>query len=342
MNLKELSSHLGLSPTTVSRALGGYPEVSQKTRARVAEAAARFNYVPNKRARALAMGRSFTIGHILSDQNKEELSNPISGDFIGGMTEKCAEFGYSLSLTIAPRDSEERTFRKMKADGVVDGVVLQLPRKNDSRISLMHEIGLPFVMHGRASENEEPYSWVDVNNLRAFERATEFLLDLGHQRIALVNGDEKVDFAVRRRAGYERAMSGAQLTPAPELMTRGPMTVENGFASVQAMLDSAQPPTALVLSSITQALGAQRAIQQAGLVMGRDVSLVAYDDDLSYLSNRQDVPIFTAMRSSVRDAGRRVAAMLIRQVEGGDMAIDEDLLEAELVVGASTGAAPTT
>ena len=74
--------------------------------------------------------------------------------------------------------------------------------------------------------------------------------------------------------------------------------------------------------------------------MGRDVSVVAYDDDLSYLSNRQDVPIFTAMRSSVREAGRKVAAMLIRQIERPQDQVGEELMEAELVVGTSTGPAP--
>ena len=165
MKLRELSSHLGLSPTTVSRALAGYPEVSAKTRARVVEAAARHGYQPNKRAKALAMGRAFAIGHILSSHNKEELVNPISGDFIGGITERSADFGYSLSLSIVQPDQEETTFRKMKSEGAVDGVVLQLPRENDTRIGLMQEIGMPFVMHGRATGIDAPYPWVDVNNL---------------------------------------------------------------------------------------------------------------------------------------------------------------------------------
>jgi len=340
MNLKELSEHLGLSPTTVSRALGGYSEVSAKTRARVSEAASRFNYNPSSKARALATGRSLTIGHVLSNRNKEELVSPIAADFLGGMTERCADFGYSLSLTIAQPDREEQAFRKLKAEGAVDGVVLQLPRQNDTRIALMHEIGMPFIMHGRVT-TEQPYSWLDVNNTRAFHRATTFLIDLGHRRIGLINGDEHVDFAVRRRAGYESALTEAGIPLVPAFITSGKMTEENGHADVRNMLMQTNPPTAFVSSSIMQAIGARRAIQEAGLQMGKDISVVAYDDDLSYLSNRQDIPVFTAVRSSVREAGQHVAAMLIRQVEAQAGSFESELLEAELVVGASTGPAPS-
>ena len=340
MDLKELSEYLGLSPTTVSRALGGYPEVSAKTRARVTEAATRLNYNPSSKARALATGRSLTIGHILSNRNKEELVSPISGDFLGGMAERCADFGYSLSLTIAQPEQEEQTFRKIKAEGAIDGIVLQLPRKDDPRIALMHEIGIPFIMHGRVT-TDLPYSWLDVNNTRAFHRATAFLMDLGHRRIGLVNGDEGVDFAVRRRAGYEMALKEGSAPLVPEFMTSGQMTEENGHAAVQKMLTHTNRPTAFVLSSIMQAIGARRAIQEAGLQMGKDISVVAYDDDLSYLSNRQDIPVFTAVRSSVREAGQHVAAMLINQVEAQTGSLCSKLLEAELVVGASTGPAPS-
>jgi len=339
MNLKELSSRLGLSPTTVSRALGGYPEVSDETRARVAEAAAQFNYRPNKRARALATGKSYTLGHVVSMSNKDELVNPIFGDFIAGITETCSESGYSLSLTPSRSDEQEATFRKLQSEGSVDGIILQSPRTNDPRIAFLRQIGLPFVVHGRATDVEEPYSWVDVNNRRAFARATSFLLDLGHRRIGVINGEETMDFAARRRAGFIEALDSASVVPDPKLMFSGHMTQDNGHAAARDMLALPDRPTALVVASIISAIGARRAIAEAGLVMGQDVSLIAYDDDLSYLSNRATVPEFTAVRSSVRLAGTELATMLIDQVDGQYAGPQTVLLEAELVVGRSTGPA---
>ena len=88
------------------------------------------------------------------------------------------------------------------------------------------------------------------------------------------------------------------------------------------------------------AIGVRRAIEEAGLVMGRDVSVITHDDDLSYLRNGQDVPIFTATRSSVRHAGTVLADMLIAQIENPGQAPRHHMLEAELVVGRSTGPAP--
>lgn len=337
MNLKELSTRLGLSPTTVSRALGGYPEVNAQTRERVAEAAALYNYLPNKRARALATGRSFNIGHVLSMSNKDDLVNPIFGDFIGGLTERSAASGYSVSLTLTESGAEEATYRKLKSEGAVDGVVLQSPRTDDPRIALMHDIGMPFVVHGRATHVTAPYSWVDVNNIRAFARATQFLLDLGHRRIGLVNGDEVMDFAYRRRAGFVNALAKAGLAVDPALMSNGPMTEANGYMAARAMLALEDRPTAFVVSSVIIAIGVRRAVQEAGLVLGRDVSLVSYDDDLSYLSNRQDIPVFTAVRSSVRIAGQAIADMLIKQIDCPVGTKSVDLFEAELVVGSSTG-----
>lgn len=337
MNLKELSDRLGLSPTTVSRALGGYPEVNAATRQRVTEAAEKFNYQPNKRARALATGRSFNIGHVLSQSNKDQLVNPIFGDFIAGVTETSGALGYSLSLTVTESGSEEDVYRKLKSEGAVDGIVLQAPLMNDDRIAVLHKIGLPFVVHGRATHVTAPYAWVDVNNKRAFERATTFLLDLGHRRIGLVNGDEAMDFAYRRRIGYTDTLTARGIAVEPNYMRSGEMTEENGYAAVKDMLALPSPPTAFLMSSVISAIGARRAVQEAGLTLGREVSLIAYDDDLSYLSNRQDVPLFTAVRSSVREAGRVIAQLLVDQITAADAGYPNALLEAELVVGGSTG-----
>ena len=340
MNLKELSSLLNLSQTTVSRALGGYPEVSARTRERVIEAATRNNYRPNKRAQGLAIGKSFTIGHVMSTPNREELANPIFGDFVSGITEISAAAGFSLLLTLTEPEAEAATYRKLKSEGSVDGVFLQSPTISDTRIGLMHEVGIPFVVHGRASGVSRPYSWVDVNNLRAFERATTFLLELGHRRIALVNGDEKMDFATRRRNGYLAGLSGAGISLTPEFISDGLMTEETGFRSARTMLSLPKRPTAFVVSSIISAVGVRRAIQEAGLEMGREVSLIAYDDDLSYFRNRSEVPVFTAMRSSVRQAGQEIARMLIAQINSPDASPESFLMETELIVGASTAPAP--
>jgi LacI family transcriptional regulator len=213
---------------------------------------------------------------------------------------------------------------------------------NDKRIALLREIGLPFVVHGRASGIPDGYSWLDVNNTSAFHRATEFLTDLGHRRIALVNGLETMDFAYRRRRGYETGLAAKGISIDPAIMRQDEMTESFGYTSVVEMMGLSTPPTAFLVSSIISALGVQRALQERGLEMGRDVSVVTHDDTLSYLANGADVPIFTSTRSSVRDAGRMLSEMLISLINGEAVGHQQKLLEAELTVGRSTGPAPAS
>lgn len=339
MNLKKLSQELGLSQTTVSRALNGYPEVNEATRQRVQRAAEQFGYRPNTRAKGLATGRSMMIGHIIPAASQHEMVNPIFGDFVAGASDTYTRHGYDMMLTRVAKGDEERTYSELRAKGSVDGVLLQGPLVDDPRIPLLDRLGLPFVVHGRSSGVHTPYSWVDVNNRQAFHRATEFLLDLGHHRIGLINGLETMDFARRRRDGYADALRERGVTADPALMQGAEMTEFLGFDETRRMLALDAPPTAILVSSLITAIGVRRAIEDAGLKMGRDISVITHDDDLSYLRNGQDVPIFTATRSPVRLAGEVAAQMLIDQIQAPNQPPATRLLEADLVVGRSTGPA---
>ena len=176
MNLKQLSAILGLSQTTVSRALNGYPEVNEATRKLVRAAAAEHNYSPNTRAKGLATGRAQAIGHVIPTDVNHEMVNPVFGDFIAGAGEVYSANNFEMVISITDHDHEETVYRNLKSRRTVDGVVLHGPKMNDRRIPLLQEIGLPFVVHGRASGIASEYSWLDMNNRSAFRRATDFLL----------------------------------------------------------------------------------------------------------------------------------------------------------------------
>ncbi len=340
MNLKELATKLGLSPTTVSRALNGYPEVNEATRERVMAAATRHNYSPNTRAIRLATGRALAVGHVIPIATRHEIVNPIFADFIAGAGETYSRSGYDMLLSVVSDDDEDRTYRLLKSRGSVDGVIVHAPRMNDPRIAMLNEIGLPFVVHGRATGSTAAYSWLDVNNRRAFLRATEFLLDLGHRRIGLVNGLEFMDFAIRRRNGYLEALAARGMQPDSKLMFSDEMTEVAGYGAARAMLAAPNPPTAFLVASMISGLGVRRAVEGAGMTLGRDISVIIHDDELSYMRNGDDVPIFTATRSSVREAGRLAAEMLLDIIANPGSGPKERLLEAELIIGQSTGPAP--
>ncbi len=339
MNLKNLSEILGLSQTTVSRALNDYPEVSEATRERVKAAAAKHNYRANTRAKSLATGRSMAIGHVIPISTQHEIVNPIFADFIAGAGEVYSRNQHDMLLSVVPDVEEERTYRELAAKASVDGVIVHGPRPNDPRIPLLKSLNIPFVVHGRASDGDTDYSWVDVNNRRSFERATNFLFDLGHRKLALINGLEFMDFACRRKEGFLAAHAARGVEANPALMVSDEMTEDFGFKAAHSMLARADAPTAFIVSSMIMAIGVRRAISDARLKMGRDISVIIHDDALSYLPNGAEIPIFTATKSSVHEAGKLCAQMLLDIIVAEDKSPRHTQLESELMVGESTGPA---
>ncbi|MDN5568950.1 MAG: substrate-binding domain-containing protein [Paracoccus sp. (in: a-proteobacteria)] len=336
MTLKEFAKLVGMSQTTVSRALNGHAEVNERTRARLIEAARQHGYSPNAHARFLATGHANIIGCVIPVSVRNEIVNPIYADFLAGVGEECAARRFDINLSMVPEDDQAQAYRALKSKGMISGVIVQFPRHDDTRPALLDSIGLPYVVHGRVTGHQGPYSWVDVNNQRAFERATEFLLQLGHRRVALLNGDERQDFAFRRREGYLKALRDSGVSPNPSIMATDEMTAAYGYAQTMRLLGMPEPPTAILCSATMIATGVRQATEERGLTLGRDLSVVTFDDDLSYYANRDAVPFFTGMRSPVRVAGRRCAARLIDHVGAKNAPPTQDLLEAELVVGRST------
>lgn len=337
MNLKEFSKKIGRAQTTVSRAMNGHPEVKEATRQYILHEAERLGYAPNTRAKAMATGRSMTIGHIVPLPSNPDMVNPIFSDFLAGAGESCIRHGYEIVLAFAEHGKLDKAYRDLAAKGGVDGLIVHDPVLDDVRISILTEFGLPFVMHGRSHRVDLPYSWVDVNNMRAFERGTNFLIDLGHRRIALINGRAEADFAVRRQSGYEMALNAVGITVDDALIRSGPMTEEHGYSEARSLLRLPEPPTAILASSIFSAYGIRRAAEEAEVSIGRDLSIVVFDDDIGYLRNGGETPVFTALRSSIREAGARASEMLFRLIANPDAGPLTELMDAELIVGRSSG-----
>lgn len=342
-SLKDLALHLGLSQTTVSRGLADYPEVTAATKKRIKDAAALLNYAPSSSAQKLAMGRSFTIGHIVGLSDHITI-NPLYADFIAGAGETYATHGYDMLLSMASKDKELETYRNLTNAQKVDGFILSEPVPNDPRIDLLQKLKVPFVVHGRAHEGADdalPYAWLDVNNKQGFLQATRYLLSLGHRDIALINGIESFNFALQRRRGFEAAMAEANTPISREWMIATDMSEQAGFETATALLVRKNRPSAIICSSFLAALGIQRAAGQRGLKLGRDISVICWDDCLSGFHEATKEPLFTAMQSSIFSAGSMIAEMLIEQIAQQTPLIKTNLLEAKLVVGQSTSAIST-
>jgi LacI family transcriptional regulator len=337
MNLKELAADLGLSQTTVSRALNGYPEVSEATRRRVAEAAARLGYRPNASARRLATGRVGAVGIVYSTVDGY---GPHTSEFLGGLGTRLAADEIDILVSTVDDPAEElAAYRRAIVSKKVDAVVLHAPRPADARVALLQDLDFPFVLHGR-TDSARPLAWLDIDNETASARATEHLIQTGHRHIALLNGPRGLTFSLHREAGYRQALERHGLKPNPALMASGLFTDETGFRLAQAMLERRPQPTAFFAGSMMTALGVFRAIRSAGLVLGRDASMIAHDDVFPYLNADTMVPSMSTTRSSIRAAGERVAELLSQVLAGKPAADIHELWPVEMVLRESTGPGP--
>lgn len=334
MRLKDLAEHLGLSQTTVSRALNGYPEVNEATRKRVSDAAATLGYRPNASALRLATGRAGAVGMVLRGVDE---FGPHTSEFLGGLGVRMA--GEEVDLLVATASSYEEevaTYKRLAASQKVDAVVLHSPTLHDERAKLLLDLRIPFVLHGR-TDIGQPVAWLDIDNIDALERATTHLLDLGHERIALFNGVKGRTFAEHREQGYRNALATRGLTPNPAFMINSIFTDEIAFRMAQSMLERRPRPTAFLAGSMMTALGIFRAIRQAGLELGKDISMIAHDDVFPYLNADNMYPTMSTTRSSMRQAGTRIAELIAQVLAGKPMEDVHELWPVELVLRQSSG-----
>jgi LacI family transcriptional regulator len=198
---------------------------------------------------------------------------------------------------------------------------------------------MPFVLHGRTT-SDIPHAWLDIDNEGAFRHAATHLLDLGHTRIGLINGDTRFTYARDRERGFRAALAERGIAAEPKWMSSGLMTDEVGFRAADRFLAGKPRPTAFLVSSMMMALGAFRAIRAAGLELGRDISMIAHDDVFPFLNADRMVPTMSTTRSSIRAAGTRIAELTIEILNGRAVGGVHELWPVDLVIRASTGPAP--
>jgi LacI family transcriptional regulator len=275
VNLKMLSESLGLSQTTVSRALNGYSDVSEATRRRVVEAANKLGYQPNPQARQLATGRSDAVG-IVYPFSASDIGDIRFGEVVAGLTERLAERNLDLLIHSSRPDMELETYRRLIDGRRVDALIVARTQVDDPRIRFLQERHFPFVAYGRTA-SPIPYAWFDFDNEAGGRMAAERLVQLGHRRIALIHAPLTLNFAMQRHAGFVAGLRAAGIEPDPELIIEVPINRIGGYEAALGLLARAEPPTALLVDNNVSGVGALRALGDQGCKLGQDISLIVYD-----------------------------------------------------------------
>lgn len=311
-NLRQLATSLGLSVTTVSRALKDGPEVHPQTRARVKKAAAKAGYAPNIHGQALKTGRTRTIAAILPLETRAYVADLVKIPFIEGMTLAAAENGYALSIvSTVPEEDQLWSLQRLVQSGMSDGIIITRMVANDPRVAYLKERRIPFVTFGRSTAQSD-CAYVDVDNEAMVREAAAKLIAEGHHRIALqllIRDDESCE---QRLQGYKRALAAAKIPFDPMLVGYEEFTMAASEAFFESVLALPAPATALMCSSELGLLGAVSAMRRRNLSPGRDIALFVRDN--TQLSKYLSVPALVHV-VDVAEAGRLAVSALLSQIE---------------------------
>lgn len=329
--IKQVAERAGVSTATVSYVLNGTGNVTDATRQRVQSIMAELNYQPSHAARSMR-GRSYTLGLALPSQ-AGRLADPALAEVLAGLSDTAATRGYSLLLAASdPLQTEAELCVSLVRTGRVDGIVLLDVQVADSRARALAEAGLPFVCDGPPPEAH--YSSVVVDGHQAGMQATQYLLGLGHRRIGLIQLPSDMVSSEPLYLGYAQALEEAGVALDPQLVIEAGRNDNDGYLAMQELVNTAEPPTAVFASSDELAFGAMHALYDAGLVVGKDVSLVGFDD--VPLAAHTHPPLTTLNRPR-RMVGELLARQLVATIEQRSVAPRTTTLQTRLIIRRSTG-----
>ena len=335
-SLKELSSRLELSMTTVSRALNGYEDVSQRTRERVIEAAKVMGYTPNVLARRLTTGNSEAVGFVMSNVD-DYFGDPYFAELLAGITEVLNRADKDLVIACAASPEEQLAkYRRLVQGRRVDGLVLDRTRTKDPRVDYLLERKFPFVAFGQTGRSSE-HAYLDFDGHKAFYETACRLIRLGHRKIAMIGADSRYNFVKMRRQGYEAALIDAGIQLDPRYYGASGFGQAAGATGTHKLLDLPDPPTAIMCIDDLNALGAMAALRDRGLSAGVDVSITGYNNVAS--AKLCDPPL-TTVSMPARKAGNRLAGMLIELLRGKSVEELQEIWVPTLVPRQSDGPPP--
>jgi LacI family transcriptional regulator len=329
--LEQIAKQAGVSRSTVSRVMNNHPNVDSETRTHVLSVAETLNYHPNIAARGLAAGRTNILGLVIPTGVSALFTDPYFPLLIQGVTSACTLQDHSVMLWLADPEFDRHTSRQVLQGGLIDGVILASAVNDDPMLEALLNRGLPFVMVGRRPDDDR-VSYVDVDNRSSARELVAYLLRLGYSRVATITGPQNMIAGLDRLEGYHTALRDRRVTPDPQLIIEADFTEEGGHRAMQRLLPLA--PDAVFAASDAMAVGALRALREAGRRVPEDIAVAGFDD--MPFAARTDPPL-TTVRQPIQRLGALAAETLIDLISYPDTGPRRIILSTELVIRASCG-----
>jgi DNA-binding LacI/PurR family transcriptional regulator len=327
--IKDVAERAGVSFQTVSFVLNNRPRISDETREKVRRAIDELGYTPNPVARGLRLGRTRAIGMVVPT-----ILDFYYVDLIRGAEDAAARSGHIVSVASSEFQVErEREHIRAFHFQRVAGVILASGENDDEHIKELRSAAIPVVVVDQSITNRAPeVPYVGIDNVLAMQRATSYLLELGHRRIAYVTEPLVVQSLKDRLRGYQLALKehGVGFDPSlvhlPEEMRH--TKIEAGYRAALMLLDLPAPPSAIIAVSDMAAMGVLRAAHDRGVAVPGTLSVVGFDD---LIEAAYSVPRLTTVRQPKHDMGSIAVDLLLRIRAGEELQIPNVIMESELM-----------
>lgn len=333
ITIRDVAKRLNLSITTVSRALDGYGDVSEKTRQRVIQVANEMGYTPSRNARQLRRKRTDTLGYI-APTSQPRFSDPFFSEFIAGLGDEAGAQNFDLLITLAPpeHEAERIAYQRLVQGRRVDGIVLSRMRQDDWRVHYLHESRFPFVSFGRTNASIE-YPYIGVDGVGGVRRLIAHLVEQGHQNIAFISAPSNLTLQINRFSGYQEGLAKAGLIFDERYVTEGDLTRKGGYLAAKKLLALQPAPTAIIGTNDLTAIGVLRAAREMGITVGRELAVAGFDgtEDAEHTT-----PPLTTLNQPVYDCARRLVCMLTALINNQTLDEPHVLLQPELIIREST------
>lgn len=335
VSIKDIAKTAGVSHSTVSRALSDSPLVSAQTRARIQRLAHEMGYSPDAQARSLVMGRTQTVGLVVTT-----ITDPFIAEIVQSIEGTARDHDYSVILASSNAEPDrEIAAVEMLHSKRVDGVVVTSSRVGSLYQEHLDRLGVPVVLINSHSEQLGPYTFsINVDNEHGAFLATKHLVELGHRRIAYITGPADHSDDLDRLAGYRKALDRASVEFDPTLVVPGTGRAGGGERGLRVLQALAEPPTAVFCYNDMTAIGVLRVARQVGLAVPEHLAVVGFDD-IPFASYVQP-PLTTITQPKIR-MGRQAMEMvldLIARPRPVDSDFPNVMVQGKLIVRKSSGA----
>jgi LacI family transcriptional regulator len=328
ITIEDIAKRAGVSVSTVSRVLNKTVPVARAKRDAVLGAVEALGYRPNVVAQELARGRSLAVGVL-----PQGIWNPFYSRLLKGVEQGLRGTAFHPVYASGEQPVEEAQAFEMLLANRVEAIILMGGQTPDEKLVLLSQ-RMPIVAIGRNVQGLEQRC-VRVENAEGGYNATRHLIDLGHRRIVHITGLSWHADSIARRQGYERALTEAGLPIDPALIIEGDWEEQSGLTAVERLLAAKTRFMAIFCGNDQIALGAALGLFRAGRLVGRDVSIVGFDDQPSAAFS---CPPLTTMRQPAVEMGMAAARAVVEELRGRGFV--QPVFRTELVLRASTGPPP--